>query len=76
MSSREKFFECTLVSDEEEYRFSTRAWTATEAEEHMRHSLRASGIRKAGTLLVRDPDGTTLRTSTYLVEPLSSSAGE
>jgi len=69
MTPRERFFDCTLVSEEDEYRFTVRAWTANEAEDHLRHSLRESGVRKPGTLFVRDSRSATLRVSPYLIEP-------
>ena len=65
MSGREKFFECVLVLDGSEYPSHVRAWDAKEAEEHLRASLREGGLRRRGTIFVRDGNGELLRSSTY-----------
>ena len=65
MAKREEFFECTLASDNNEYRFHFRAWNAEDAEAHFREALHANGVAVPGTLLIRDPQGRVVRHSAY-----------
>jgi hypothetical protein len=69
MSTRERFFECVLSQDREEYRFHVRAWSARDAEEEARASLRESGVREPGMLRIRDPKGVELVSSSYASPP-------
>jgi hypothetical protein len=65
MSSRERFFECVLNQDADEYRFHVRAWNAKAAEEEARASLKSSGVPDQGTLRIRDPKGVELVRASY-----------
>jgi hypothetical protein len=65
MATRESFFECIFNPDGNEYRFHVRAWTAREAEEHIKASLRGNGVRENGSLLIRDRKGAELLRSRY-----------
>lgn len=65
MRARESFWECVFNPDGNEYRFHVRAWSAEEAEEHLRASLRENGVREAGAILVRDRRGVDVRRSGY-----------
>ncbi|HTP51852.1 MAG TPA: hypothetical protein VMK42_14250 [Anaeromyxobacteraceae bacterium] len=65
MSVRERFFECIFALDRNEYRFHVRAWDPKEAEEHLRASLRENGLQRPGTIMVRDGNGTLLRSAPY-----------
>ena len=67
--SREKFFECVFAPDRNEYRFHVRAWSAEQAEEHFRASLRDNGVRDPGTLLIRNRKGVEVLRSGYAFEP-------
>jgi len=67
--SREKFFECVFAPDRNEYRFHVRAWSAEQAEEHFRASLRDNGVREPGTLLIRNRKGVEVLRSGYAFEP-------
>ncbi len=67
MSKREPFFECVFVCDRNEYRFHFRAWTAAEAEYHLRLELQESGVAANGELRVLDAKGRVLRASPYPV---------
>jgi hypothetical protein len=67
--SRERFFECVFAPDRNEYRFHVRAWSAEQAEEHFRASLRENGVREPGTLLIRDRKGVEVLRSGYAFEP-------
>jgi len=66
--SREKFFECVFAPDRNEYRFHVRAWSAEQAEEHFRASLRDNGVREPGTLLIRNRKGVEVLRSGYAFE--------
>lgn len=66
---REKFFECVFAPDRNEYRFHVRAWSAEQAEEHFRASLRDNGVREPGTLLIRNRKGVEVLRSGYAFEP-------
>ena len=66
--SRERFFECIFTHDRNEYRFHVRAWSAREAEEHIRNSLRGNGVKENGTLFIRDPNGVECLRSGYAFE--------
>ena len=65
VTKREPFFECVFVSDRNEYRFHFRAWTAAEAEYHLRRELQESGVAADGELRVLDKKGHLLSTSAY-----------
>jgi hypothetical protein len=65
VNTRESFFECVLAQDGNEYRFHVRAWTAEEAEQHIRASLRENGVREPGTLVVRNRRGAEVLRSGY-----------
>jgi hypothetical protein len=65
MSSRERFFECVLSQDTDEYRLHVRAWNARDAEAEARVSLRSSGVPDQGTLHIRDPKGVELVRASY-----------
>jgi hypothetical protein len=65
MSSRERFFECVLNQDADEYRFHVRAWNVKEAEVEARASLRSSGVSDPGTLHIRDPKGVEIVHASY-----------
>ena len=65
VAKREPFFECVFVSERNEYRFHFRAWTAAEAEYHLRRQLEESGVAADGELRVLDAKGRLLRTSPY-----------
>jgi hypothetical protein len=65
MSSRERFFECVLSQDTDEYRFHVRTWNAKDAEEEARASLRSSGVQDQGTLQIRDPKGVEIVHASY-----------
>jgi hypothetical protein len=69
MGTRERFFECIFTQDGNEYRFHVRAWSATEAEAHIRASLHDNGVREAGILVVRDRKGSELLRSPYVLQP-------
>lgn len=69
MRARERFFECIFSQDGNEYRFHVRAWSAEEAEAHIRTSLHDNGVREPGTLLVRDGKGAELLRSGYELDP-------
>ncbi len=57
MAPRERFYECVLALDQNEYRFHVRAWTAEEACDHLGASLRENGLLDAGELVVLDGKG-------------------
>ncbi len=63
---REPFFECVFSVDRNEYRFHFRAWTAEEAEAHLRDELREYGVDVPGELRVIDRKGRVLLRSEYL----------
>jgi hypothetical protein len=65
MSSRERFFECVLDQDTDEYRLHVRAWNAKDAEAEARASLKSSGVPDQGTLRIRDPKGVELVRASY-----------
>ena len=65
MAPRERFFVCVFEQDRNEYRFHVRAWTAEEAEAHLRASLREDGVRDPGSIVVRDERGAVLASSPY-----------
>jgi hypothetical protein len=65
MTSHEKFFECILVVDRNEYCFHIRAWDAAEAEHHLCASLRENGVHQPGAILIRDARGAVLRSASY-----------
>jgi hypothetical protein len=69
MRTRERFFECIFTQDGNDYRFHVRAWSATEAEAHIRTSLHDNGVRDPGTLVVRDRKGSELLRSEYALQP-------
>jgi hypothetical protein len=69
MISRERFYECILTQDRNEYRFHVRAWNAREAEEEVCASLRENGVKEPGTLHVRNPKGVEEVTSSYAFGP-------
>ena len=69
MSSREKFFECVLSQEKDEYRFHVRAWSARDAEEEARASLRDGGVREPGTLRFRDSKCVELVQASYASAP-------
>jgi len=69
MRTRERFFECVFAQDGNEYRFHVRAWSATEAEAHIRASLHDNGVRDAGILVVRDRKGSELLRTEYALQP-------
>jgi hypothetical protein len=72
MTTREKFFECVLALDHNEYRFHVRAWTPEEAQEHLCASLRENGVQETGVLTVLDGRGVELRRITYSFEEASA----
>ncbi len=72
MAPRERFFECVLALDQNEYRFHVRAWTAQEAWDHLGASLRENGLTEAGTLVVLDERGGELLRSPYEFAPNSA----
>ncbi len=65
MTSREPFYECMFVSERNEYRFHVRAWTADEAEAHLRSALESSGLTAEGEPRVLDSKGRLLRRSAF-----------
>ncbi len=70
---REKFFECMLVADRNEYRFHFRAWDAAGAERCLREMLEHNRVNACGELRVLDARGRILLASEYGA-PLSSGA--
>jgi len=62
---RELFFECVFVSNQSEYHFHLRAWTAAEAELAFADGLRAGGITSRGKLMVLDREGRVVRRGRY-----------
>jgi hypothetical protein len=70
MSLREPFFECVFVSGRNEYRFHVRAWTAEEAECHLREALQSHGLVARGEVRVQDARGRLVRRGRF--EPTSS----
>lgn len=69
MSTRERFFECVLNQDTDEYRLHVRAWNAKDAEAEARASLRSSGVPDRGTLHIRDPKGVELLRASFASAP-------
>lgn len=69
MGSRERFFECVLTQERNEYRFHVRAWNAREAEQEVVASLRENGVTEPGTLHVLNPKGVEEITSSYALGP-------
>ena len=65
MITREPFFECVLVCDRNEYRFRFRAWTAEQAELHLREDLLEAGARERGEVRVYDGKGRLLRRAAF-----------
>ncbi len=65
MSSRERFFECVLNQDTDEYRLHVRAWNAKDAEEEARVSLHNSGVPDRGTLHIRDQKGVEILNASF-----------
>ena len=65
MAARESFYECIFSPEGNEYRFHVRAWSAEEAQEHLRASLRENGVREPGAIRVRDRKGVDLLVSGY-----------
>lgn len=73
MPAHERFFECILVADRNEYRFHFRAWTPDEAEFHLRRELESWGVALPGELRVVDARGRVVLSSAYA--PPSSATG-
>jgi hypothetical protein len=65
MDRREAFFECVYAADRNEYVFHLRAWSAEEAESHLRERLRGFGLVTSGTVLIRDPKGRVVLSSDF-----------
>ncbi len=62
---REPFFECVFVSEQNEYRFHLRAWTAADAEQVLADELRANGVTSRGELRILDSKGRVTRRGKY-----------
>ena len=62
---REPFFKCVYSSARSEYSFHFRAWSAEEAEAHLRMELKTFGVNAAGEIRVLDSQGRILRSSSY-----------
>jgi hypothetical protein len=65
VTTREPFFECVLVCDRNEYRFHFRAWSAEQAELHLREELLEAGARERGEVQVFDTKGRLLRRGAF-----------
>jgi hypothetical protein len=73
---RERFYECVLVSDRDEYRFHFRAWDAEEAEQRLMDDLREHGLTVAGELRVLDLKGKVIRRGQYVPGPVGAGLRE
>ena len=49
---REPFFKCVYSSERSEYSFHFRAWSAEEAEAHLRTELKTFAVNAAGEIRV------------------------
>ena len=54
---REPFFKCVYSSERSEYSFHFRAWSAEEAEAHLRTELKTFAVNAAGEIRVLDSQG-------------------